>query len=274
MFVTISLVTFHNSFEDLIKVIDSIKLISEKYILYVVDNSSNRDIEVLCDSDSIVYIKNESNIGFGAAHNIAIDKAIEQKSDFHLIVNPDIYFDDNVIEKMTAFFKTSEDIGLLMPKVLFPNGETQYLCKLLPTPMNLLFRRFLPFKKLQKKLNDKYELRFSGYNKVTNVPCLSGCFMLCKTEVFKTVGKFDERYFMYLEDTDLCRRIHKKYKTLFLPDVIVYHKYEKGSYKNHKLLKFHILSAIKYFNKWGWFIDFERGKINKRTIKTINDNNR
>ncbi len=269
MFITISLVTYHNSFEDLRKVMDSIKLIKEEYILYVVDNSSDRKIEVLCQGKKIQYIKNKTNIGFGAAHNVAIKEAIKLESNFHLIVNPDIYFDENVIEEVISFFQANENIGLVMPKVLFPNGDTQYLCKLLPTPSDLFLRRFIPFKNFKKKHNYKYELRFSGYNKIMNVPCLSGCFMLCRTNILKEVEGFDERFFMYLEDNDLCRRIHLKYETLFLPNVYVYHKYEKGSYKNYKLLKFHIFSAIKYFNKWGWFFDSERKLINKRIIRKI-----
>ncbi|WP_298505524.1 glycosyltransferase family 2 protein [uncultured Maribacter sp.] len=270
MFITISLVTYHNSFKDLKKIINSVKLISEKFLFYIVDNSNNRDIEVLCDIDSIIYIKNEKNIGFGAGHNIAINKAIDLKSDYHLIVNPDIYFDKNVIEELIVFFRTDESIGLLMPKVLFPNKNTQYLCKLLPTPFDLFFRRFLPFKKIKENLNIRYELRFTKYNKIMNVPYLSGCFMFCKTSALKNVGGFDERFFMYLEDIDLSRRIHEKYKTLFFPNVHIYHKFEKGSYKNKKLLKYHISSSIKYFNKWGWFFDFKRKKINAKTLSRLN----
>lgn len=102
-----------------------------------------------------------------------------------------------------------------------------------------------------------------------NVPYLSGCFMFLRVSVLKEVGLFDERYFMYLEDTDLSRRIHKKYKTIYYPFVHIIHEYSKGSYKNIKLLIYHIHSAIKYFNKWGWIFDKERREINTKVLREL-----
>jgi len=87
--------------------------------------------------------------------------------------------------------------------------------------------------------------------------------MFLRTEVLKKIGLFDENIFMYLEDTDLNRRIHGKYKTIFYPKVEVVHEYAKESYENKKLLMFHIRSAIYYFNKWGWVFDKRRDEINK-----------
>jgi GT2 family glycosyltransferase len=166
----------------------------------------------------------------------------------------------------------NKDVGLVMPKVLYPDGRIQYLCKLLPTPFDLFGRRFLnfyPFKKYIEKRNEIYELRFTGYDKIMEVPYLSGCFMFIRTKVLEKVGLFDERFFMYLEDTDLSRRIHKMAKTIYYPHVHIYHEYGKGSYKNKKLLKYHIESAIKYFNKWGWFFDKERREINKKVLSKL-----
>ena len=99
-----------------------------------------------------------------------------------------------------------------------------------------------------------------------NVPYLSGCFMLLRTSTLEDVGLFDERFFLYPEDIDLTRRIHKKYKTLFYPYVSVIHEYGRGSYKSMKLLYFHIVNMCRYFNKWGWFFDKERKEINARCI--------
>jgi GT2 family glycosyltransferase len=168
--------------------------------------------------------------------------------------------------------ENNKDVGLVMPKVLYPDGNIQYLCKLLPTPLDLFGRRFLnfcPFKKIVEKRNEVYELRFTGYDKIMEVPYLSGCFMFIRTEVLKKVGLFDERFFMYLEDTDLSRRTHRVAKTIYYPYVHIYHEYGKGSYKSLKLLYYHIKSAIKYFNKYGWFFDKERQEINKRILKKL-----
>ena len=159
-------------------------------------------------------------------------------------------------------------IGHLMPKVYYPNGEIQYLCKLIPTPFDLIFRRFLP-KSWTQKQTDKFELRKSGYNRILDVPYLSGCFMFLQTEALKDIGLFDERFFMYPEDIDLTRRIHKKYRTVFFPDVQVFHNHAQSSYINFKMLYIHSFNMIKYFNKWGWFFDMERKIVNKETLKQL-----
>ncbi len=90
--------------------------------------------------------------------------------------------------------------------------------------------------------------------------------MFVRTTVFEKVGGFDERFFMYAEDVDLSRRIHRNYKTIFYPKVSITHEYEKGSYTNYKLLKYHITSLFKYFCKWGWFFDKERRDINQLAV--------
>ena len=103
-----------------------------------------------------------------------------------------------------------------------------------------------------------------------NVPSLSGCFMLLRTSVLEAVGLFDENIFMYLEDVDLNRRIHTNYKTIFYPEVSIVHEYAKESYRNKKLLMFHIRSALYYFNKWGWIFDRKRKEVNDTCLNHFN----
>ncbi len=269
----ISIVLYHNREEQIKKAIESVLNTDLNITLYLVDNSSTDSLRELERIDKrIVYIFNNSNLGFGKAHNITLKKSIEKNIPYHLVLNPDVYFEKGVLEELYDFMENNKDVGLVMPKVLYPNGNIQYLCKLLPTPLDLFGRRFLnfgPFKKIVEKRNEVYELRFTGYDKIMEVPYLSGCFMFIRTEVLKKVGLFDERFFMYLEDTDLSRRIHRVAKTIYYPYVHVYHEYGKGSYKSLKLLYYHIKSAIKYFNKYGWFFDKERQEINKRILKKL-----
>ena len=156
-----------------------------------------------------------------------------------------------------------------MPKVFYPNGEVQFLCKLIPTPFDLIFRRFLP-QKWTKKRTERFELRKSGYNKTMDVPYLSGCFMFLRTEALKEVGLFDERFFMYPEDIDLTRRMHQKYRTVFYPDVSIIHHHAQSSYFSLKMLWIHTINMIKYFNKWGWIFDKQRKEINRKTLKSLN----
>jgi GT2 family glycosyltransferase len=88
--------------------------------------------------------------------------------------------------------------------------------------------------------------------------------MFLRAEVLQRVGGFDERYFMYIEDTDLTRRIARECLTIFFPHVSVYHEYGKGSYKDLRLLAIHLASAVRYFNKFGWVSDPERLEMNRR----------
>ena len=178
-------------------------------------------------------------------------------------------FDPSTIEGLLHKAASDPSIGLLMPKIVYPNGDTQHLCKLIPSPKDLILRRFIPSDTIKKKLENRYELRFFSYNEEAEIPILSGCFMMIRTSVLKTVGGFDERYFMYLEDVDLCRRISDISRLVYYPKVSIVHNYEKGSYKNKKLLIYHVKSAIKYFNKWGWVFDSKRSRINKRTLLNL-----
>jgi len=268
-----SIVLFNNEKEQLTKTINSFLNANLNVKLYLIDNSTFDDLKIFSNIDNrIIYIFNNANLGYGKAHNIALRKSIEENIPYHLVLNPDVYFEKGVLEELYNFMESNKDVGLVMPKVLYPNANIQYLCKLLPSPLDLFERRFLnfgPLKNFLEKRNKIYELEFSNYDKIMEVPYLSGCFMFIRTEVLKEVGLFDERFFMYLEDTDLSRRIHMVAKTIYYPYVHIYHEYEKGSYKNLKLLSYHISSTIKYFNKYGWIFDKERQAINKRILKNL-----
>ncbi len=264
MGISASIVIFKTDKDELAKAISSI-VNSCVDVLYIVDNNPESDKESFENNLKIKYISGHGNIGYGAAHNIAIKKSMESLQDYHLVLNPDVEFEQGTIEKMLAYMDKHKNVGLITPKIFFPNGELQYLCKLLPTPLDWFGRRFIP-SKIIKKRNDKFELKGSNYDKIMNVPYLSGCFMLFRLSVLKEIGLFDERIFMYGEDTDITRRIHKKYKTLFFPEAKIIHKFNKKSYSNFGLLCVHIKAAVYYFNKWGWIFDRERKRINKGVI--------
>ena len=241
--------------------------------LYLIDNSPTDEARNLVIHPNIIYTFNDHNLGFGAGHNIALREALKAGSKYHVVLNPDVYFDNAVIQNLHQFMEANEDIALTMPKVLYPDGRLQPLCRLLPNPAMLLIRRFIPFyKKLFPKLNLAHELHFSGYDKIMDVPFLSGCFMFLRVDALNHVGLFDERIFLYTEDMDLSRRIHLQFRTVFFPKVTIYHHHQRGSYRNVHLLLHNIHSAILYFNKWGWFFDRQRKHINERVIfKLQND---
>jgi GT2 family glycosyltransferase len=271
--ITSSVVLYHTDKKQLDTIIDCV-LNSFIDYLFLIDNSSNDSLRIIEKASEKIRYIHSKNLGYGGGHNIAIRESIMMNAKYHVVINPDIYFDDDVITVLSKYMDQNPDCGLVMPKVFSPNGELQYICKLLPTPLDLFGRRFLPFKNFIKERNRKYELHFTNYDTIMEVPYLSGCFMFFRNSVLKKVGLFDEQYFMYAEDLDICRRINKVAQTIYYPLVFVHHEYEKGSYKDNKLLKYHVISVIKYFSKWGWFFDKERHAVNKRILKELGYKNK
>ncbi len=264
--ITASIVVYNNSLSDLERAIKSFLSSPLAGELFIIDNSPLPIAQEICEAFNCNYIFTGSNLGYGKAHNLAL-KEVSNLSSYHLVLNPDVYFNADVLEKLFYYMEENPKTGLVMPKVLYPDGTIQRLCKLLPTPFNLGTRRFLP-NNIQwlKKINDHYEMNSSNYNKIMNVPFLSGCFMFLRMAAIRQTGPFDERFFLYAEDTDLSRRIHQKFDTIFFPYAEIYHTHARGSYKNFKMTWYNLKSAIQYFNKWGWFFDKERRIINEAAL--------
>ena len=263
-------------------------LISPVQVLWIIDHSDEftrleGELQEYKRKDD-VYLKHEgrgfrleylkqTNKGYGGGHNVALRKAMEIGSQYHLVVNPDVWFGAEVIPALWRLMEEDSTIAQVMPKVLFLNGSVQYLAKLLPTPMDLFGRFFLPARLIYNR-NSKFELRHSGYDKMMNVPFLSGCFMFLRISALRSEGLFDERFFMYMEDVDITRRLHVKYKTLFFPSVSIYHRFSRLSYHKWRLSLIHMISVLKYFNKWGWIYDSGRRRFNKRLLKELKTNSK
>ena len=263
-----SIVLYHNDKQDVLGVINSFFKTTLHVKLYLIDNSSNDNLKNLEKIDNrIHYIYNGENIGYGKAHNIAIRQTIKQNVKYHLILNPDVVFDTGILEELYDYMENSSDVGQMMPKIMYPNGKHQYLAKLLPTPLEMFVRLFRLDGIGNRKW--KYELRFRDLNKIINVPSLSGCFMFLRTRYLLQTGLFDEQFFMYGEDIDLTRRLHRVSKTVYYPNVQITHRHEKSSYKSFRMMWIHIKNMMIYFNKWGWFVDRNRWQINKKCLKNL-----
>ena len=267
-----SVVLYNSDYSDIEKYIAQYfeKNVNQKLVF--VDNSEEDKIReyindiVGINKYDIDYIFSGDNLGYGKGNNVAINKYVGQGKYF-LISNLDIEFSIESIKQLIEQADMIGEFGVLMPKISYRSGENQYLCKLLPTPMNLFGRRFLKFmKKHIEKENKTYEYRFTNYDIDMEVPYLSGCFMFTKYENLINENGFDKRYFMYLEDTDLSRRMFK-YKNYYIANIEVFHDFKKESHKSKKMTLAHMKSAVQYFNKWGWLFDKERKKINKEMIQ-------
>lgn len=266
--VNCSIVTYKHSFNDISLLIDCILKNSVNNI-YIIDNSPTDELRNITDcSTKVKYYFCNKNLGYGRAHNIAIRKSIMNGIDYHVVINPDISFGNNLLDKLALIMDSNKNYGLVMPKITYEDGNLQYLCRLIPTPWDYVCKRYLPFK-WAKKRADKFMLKFTKYDKIMNVPILSGCFMFFRIEALKDIGLFDERFFMYPEDDDITRRMHEKFKTIYYPFLCAYHGYEAAPYKSFKMHMVLVTNMIKYFNKWGWFFDKKRRLINKDTLKRL-----
>ena len=261
--ITGSIVLYNNKFDEVKKVIESFLNCSLIKKLYVIDNSETDILRERLSAINAEYIFTGKNLGYGAGHNIAIKKAIGV-SKYHLILNPDIHFTPQTLTGLFRFMEHNTDVGLVMPKVLYRNGDLQYVCKKLPTPADLFARRFIPgvVKPFLKNFLDSYEFKNKNYDTMMHVPHITGCFMFIRTKLFPIAGLFDEQFFLYLEDTDLCRRINEYALTVYYPHEQITHGFVRGSNKNLRLFLIHLNSSIKYFNKWGWFNDKMRVLVN------------
>ena len=259
-----SIVLFHHVQLEIQRVIDNLLAASNTQKIILVDNGGC-DWASELNHPKITYIKSPKNGGFGYGHNLAIQQ-YSKDSELFLICNPDIYFEPSEFDRLVSMVKIRKE-GLFSPTICNPDGTNQYGQRLLPTPLNLFARRFLP--SWADKLDEIYLLKNQPFDKPGFVPVCSGSFMLFRSQALLELGGFDDRYFMYLEDFDLSRRCASRFGNCYVPDVKIYHEHAQGSYKNKKLLKYHIQSTIKYFNKWGWLFDSERQILNRKTLESL-----
>jgi hypothetical protein len=251
----IGIVTYNNA--DIIQktiesVISNTSGITFKIIIHD-NNSTDNTLSIIRSLDlaGIEIIDSKTNYGFGYGHNKIIQS---YDARYYLILNPDLRICDNILRDFYEYMEQDPAVGQLVPKVVFPTGEIQYLCKQNPTVFDLFIRRFIPaaLMPMFRDRSERYEMRETGYNHIFEVPYASGCFMFFRGTVLKTLGGFDENFFMYLEDADITRRTNQISTCRFYPFHQVEHDWAKGSHKSLKLTWVTIQSAFYYFNKWGW----------------------
>lgn len=254
-YLSLSIVTFNN--EDKIeKVINNLtKVLSNNihYKLYIIDNGSTDETRKIVrknerKNECITLINENRNLGFGTAHNGVIKLL---KSKYHIVINPDVHVDSfEEIEKMIKYLEKNKNVGLLSPLILNENGTIQKLYKQSPTVFDLFIRFISP--NFFPKRQAKFVRIASGYNKIGHIDYASGCFMMFRTNVFKQISGFDERYFMYMEDADITCKVNEVSEAIFFPKGVITHQWQRQSHKQVKYVLYSIESMFKFFNKWGW----------------------
>ena len=259
--ISASIVTYHTPQSELDRCIACLQQSPLVSSVSVIDNSVN-------------------NVGYGAGHNKAIRQSAAK---YHLVINSDVTFEPGTLEFLFDYMERHTDVGQCIPRTLNPDGSVQHVCRLLPTPFDLFVRRFLPPTWLRQQ-RQRYTLAFTGYDHEMNVPYHMGCFMFFRRSALDAIAirsnsafsgssspslkvqYFDERFFLYPEDIDITRRMHRLYRTMFVPDVTIVHQHRQSSYHSLRLMCVHIYNMCKYFNKWGWLVDDERKSFNQKCL--------
>lgn len=268
--ITASLVLYKSKQSEVQRVLDCVERSCIDRV-YVIDNSPTDHIRQIIGPEftKVIYIYGQGNVGFGEGNNIGIKEAINNNADYHVVLNPDVIFEPRVINGLLNFMELHKDIGAIKPALTNLEGEFMSSAMRLPTPFSIFAKRLLPVK-YSRRIVHKTELRDVDLRLIREVPNLSGSFMFLRLNVLKIVGLFDSRYFMYFEDFDLIRRIHKVSKVVYYPKETMIHAHAAEHRINRKLFMYSIRAAIKYFNKWGWFFDKDQKIWNNEVIMDKN----
>ncbi len=246
--VSIIIVT-HNSLPVLETCLKHLQVAAERieHEIIVVDNNSSDNsptfVKNFCPRAKLHL--NRQNKGFASACNTGAEMA---ESALLLFLNPDLFLDQPAIAELLDSFSRSERVGVVVGRLRFPDGKFQPTCRRLPTISNILFSRRGVIGLFSKR-NSRYTE--PDYDKITSVPAVAATFMMISKELFKKIGRFDERFFMYMEDTDLCKRlVMAGFKNYFVPSAGAVHDWGEGSQAGTlKRSFYHHLSLYKYFNK-------------------------
>lgn len=228
--------------------------------LFIVDNGPASDGPAIraalaawpAQAGPVERIAGHGNVGYGRGNNLALAKA---RSDFHLVLNPDVEIDADALRASLASMREHPQVGLLAPAVYRPDGARDYLCKRDPTVWILFLRGFAPesFRRRHREALERFEMRDAiGDAWLEGVPLASGCFLLGRTALLQRLGGFDAAYFMYFEDFDLCARARREATIAYEPAARVVHHGGQAARKGARHVAWFVASAFRFFSRHGW----------------------
>lgn len=236
--------------------IENIKNI-EYEILIIDNNSPNESYNLLHNSfenfKRVKVIKNDNNIGFGGANNLAVS---ELKGEYILFLNPDVIVFDNSIQEIYKYMKLNQQIGIIGTKLLNGDKTLQYSCRRILDIKDFLTARTPLSKFISKskvdRLNNLYLMKDCDHDKIQEVDWVMGSCILIRKDDFVSVGGFSPEYFMYFEDVDLCYKITKfGKKVIYYPKASMIHLHEQQSTKKiNKLTFIHFKSMLMFYKKY------------------------
>ncbi|MFH1284727.1 MAG: glycosyltransferase family 2 protein [Candidatus Peregrinibacteria bacterium] len=227
-------------------------------IIFCDNNSSDESLDYLkssAEKGDIKLVEPGKNLGYGGGHNFA---AREAKGKYILILNTDITVEPDTLQKLVDYLDAHKEAGMVGPKLMYHNGEIQQSCRRHFRFFDLFIKRsFLkriwPFSRRYKN----YIMGDFNHKSTQEVDLITGAFMMIPKEIFDKVRGFDERYFLFMEDFDLCRKVEEAgYKVVYYPEAVATHYHKRlseGSFFRllfKKISWYHLASAVKYHWKW------------------------
>lgn len=191
------------------------------------------------------------NVGYGRGNNLVIEQA---QSDYHLVVNPDLFVAPDALTEALRFLEASPETGLLTPAVFGEDGERHYLCKRHPTLLIMFLRSFSPawLQSCFKTTLAEFEMRDCDYERpIFDVEYPTGSCMFFRTSVLRKIQGFDPDYFLHYEDADIGRRTLGVARVTYVPGVKVVHQWARDTHRSWKSRWVTIRSGLLYWRKWG-----------------------
>jgi len=261
--ISIIIVNFKSE-EFLEKCLKSIQKFPPKcsYEIIIVDNNSGTDPNKFgkisrnyISEKNFKFIKSAKNLGYGQGNNLGVKKS---KGDFIVILNPDIEIKKGTLDILLKFLQKNSTVGIVGPKLLYPDGKVQDSFRRFPNPPDLIIKRIGFLRKLFHKRMVNFLMWDNDFEKEIEVDWVVGAFMMIRKNAWNKVGGFDPRFFLFFEDTDLCKKMWQKgFKVYFNPHCEALHNHDRlsetSSLKDFfmkKTFRMHIISAAKYFFKW------------------------
>lgn len=212
--IKVSVVTVTYNCQDFIKdYLTSVlkNLLQDREIIIVDNNSTDNTVKILEKyGKQIKLIKSNKNLGFSGGNNFGVKEA---KGEYLFFLNPDTKMGKSVLEELVKFYEKTPQVGIVGPKLVMANGRTQASVKNLPSWWN-------GFKEFVLGEKNAYSEYVPAGNKPVEVESIYGAAMLIKKDLFERVGEFDEKFFLYYEDTDLCRRVKNAGKKIYYTPLV------------------------------------------------------
>jgi len=221
------------------------------YEIIIVENSFGQDSfdknELNLFGNNIKFIFNQKNLGMGKGNNIGIEHSL---GEYILVLNPDIVVLNRAIEDLFFYLKNNPEIGIIGPKLISKTDSLMYSCYFFPKLYTPILRRTF-LKKIFVSTLANYQMKNFDHSTIKEVDWLCGASLMFKRKI--VLGqkffepKFDKRYFLYFEDTDICRESWSHgFRVVYYPQAEMKHLITRKSVQRS-----HICSWIKYFFKWG-----------------------